>query len=169
VAYDIGEWSEFATAHVGASAALLGLVFVGLTINLRDVIASRQLVNRAAEAVVLLGSVLATSTVVLIPGQERGALSAELIGFGAMTFAAVSALQRGAAAQPVDPGKAGPPRGSLTLRRAVGLGAPALFAIAGLTLATTAGGGLYWWPAAVLVSYFGALTNAWILLIEILR
>jgi hypothetical protein len=168
VAYDIGEWSEFATAHVGASAALLGLVFVGLTINLRDVIASRQLVNRAAEAVVLLGSVLATSTVVLIPGQERGALSAELIGLGAVTFAAVSALQRGAA-RPVDSGKAGPPRGSLMVRRTAGLGAPLLFGVAGLTLATTAGGGLYWWAPAVLVSYFGALANAWILLIEILR
>jgi hypothetical protein len=112
VAYDIGEWSEFATAHVGASAALLGLVFVGLTINLRDVIASRQLVNRVAEAVVLLEA-------------------------------------------------CSPARLALAL--------PALFAIAGLTLAATAGGGLYWWPAAVLVSYFGALTNAWILLIGILR
>jgi hypothetical protein len=71
VAYDIGDWSEFATAQVGASAALLGLVFVGLTINLRDVVSSDVLVNRAAEAVVLLGSVLATATAVLIPGQAR--------------------------------------------------------------------------------------------------
>ena len=42
----------------GASAALLGLVFVGLSINLKDVIGSRQLVNRPLEAVVALGSVL---------------------------------------------------------------------------------------------------------------
>jgi hypothetical protein len=96
VAYEIGDWSEFAVAHVGASAALLGLVFVGLTINLRDVVASRLLVNRAAEAVILLGSVLATSTAVLIPGQARGALSAELIVLGAALLAAVYLLQRGA-------------------------------------------------------------------------
>jgi hypothetical protein len=27
LAYEIGEWADFALAHVGASAALLGLVF----------------------------------------------------------------------------------------------------------------------------------------------
>jgi hypothetical protein len=169
VAYDIGDWSEFAVAHVGASAALLGLIVVALTINLRDVVASSVLVNRAAEAVVLLGGVLATSTVVLIPGQARSALSAELIVLGLGIFMAIYFLQRGAAAQVVDPGKPGPPRGSLPFRRATGLGAPLLYAIAGLTLAATTGGGLYWWPPAVLVSYVGALFNAWILLIEILR
>jgi hypothetical protein len=169
VAYDIDKWSDFALAHVGASAALLGLVFVGLTINLREVVGSGQLVHRAAEAVVLLGSVLATSTVVLIPGQARGALSADLIVLGAAIFAAIYYLQRDVAAQPVDPGKPGPPRGSIGFRRAIGFGVPALFAIAGLTLAVSAGGGLYWWPPAVLLAYIGALTNAWILLIEILR
>lgn len=169
VAYDIAEWSEFAVAHVGASAALLGLVFVGLTINLRDVVSSTVLVNRAAEAVVLLGAVLAMSTAVLIPGQARGALSAELLFLAVATFAAISLLQRGAASQTPDPGKGGPPRYSLPVRRAIGLGAPALIGLTGFTLAVSAGGGLYWWPAAVLVSYLGALTNAWILLIEILR
>lgn len=169
VAYEVGDWSEFAVAHVGASAALLGLVFVGLTINLRDVVASPLLVNRAAEAVVLLGSVLATATAVLIPGQARDALSVELILLGVATFAAIYFLQREAVRHPIDPEEGGPPRGSLAFRRAVGLGAPVLFAIAGLTLGATTGGGLYWWVPGVLASYFGALANAWILLIEILR
>jgi hypothetical protein len=30
-------------------------------------------------------------------------------------------------------------------------------------------GGLYWWPAGVTAAYMSALTNAWVLLIEILR
>jgi hypothetical protein len=169
VAYEIGDWSEFAVAHVGASAALLGLVFVGLTINLRDVVASRQLVNRAAEAVILLGSVLATSTAVLIPGQARSALSVELIVLGAATLGLVAWLQRGVTAQPRDTGKGGPPPGSLLLRRILGMGSPALFALAGISVAAAAGGGLYWWVASVLTAYVGALANAWVLLIEILR
>lgn len=82
VAYSNGTWSDFAVAHVGASAALLGLVFVGLSINLRAVIREPQLVSRAAEAVVLLGTVLATSTAVLLPGQSRWALGTELIVLG---------------------------------------------------------------------------------------
>jgi hypothetical protein len=169
VAYDIGKWSDFALAHVGASAALLGLVFVGLSINLRDVIASSYLVNRALESVLLLGGVLATSTVVLIPGQARGVLTAELLLLAAVIFAAISYAQWGAGHQPVEPGKPGPPRGSFAVRRVIGLGAPLLVAITGITLWATAGGGLYWWVPAVLVSYFGALLNAWILLVEILR
>jgi hypothetical protein len=169
VEYSSSHWTEFATAHVGASAALLGLVFVGLTINLREVVHSRVLVNRAAEAVILLGSALATSTAVLIPGQPRGALSAELIVLGAATLGVVLLLQRGITMQPRDPGKDGPPPVSVLVRRVSGLGAPALFAVAGVSLAATTGGGLYWLVFALLAAYVGALTNAWVLLIEILR
>ncbi len=169
MAYRIGEWSDFALAHVGASAALLGLVFVGISINLRDIIGSGSLVHRAAEAVILLGIVLVTATVVLIPGQRKDVLSTELILLGAALFAVVLFLQRDAVTQFPDPGKPGPPRGSIAVRRAFGLGAAGLIAVAGITLAAEVGGGLYWWPAAVLVAYIGALTNAWILLVEILR
>jgi modulator of FtsH protease len=167
LAYRISEWDSFALAHVGASAALLGLVFVGISINLRDIIGSGSLVHRAAEAVMLLGSVLATATVVLIPGQRRALLSTELIAIAAVTFAAVLFFQRDAVTQA--PGKGGPPRGSLALRRALGLGAAVLIGIAGVTLAAEAGGGLYWLAVAILAAYVGSLTNAWILLVEILR
>ena len=169
MAYQPSDWESFALAHVGAAAALLGLVFVGISINLRDIIGSGVLVHRAGEAVILLGSVLVTATVVLIPGQSRGALSTELILLGAGLLAVVLFMQRDAATRVQDPGQPGPPRGSLALRRLFGLGAATLVTIAGITLAAAAGGGLYWWPVAVLAAYVGALTNAWILLIEILR
>ena len=139
-AYDAARWSDFALAQLGASAALLGLVFVGLSINLKDVIGSRQLVNRALEAVVALGSVLVASTAV------------------------VFRLQIGAAGQVAQPGREGPPPISIAVRRVLGLGAALLLAVAGITLAASAGGGLYWWPAAIVVAYLGALTNAWVLI-----
>ena len=78
-------------------------------------------------------------------------------------------LQRGVqTARPGD-GESGPPRVSLLLRRALGLGAQGLLAVGAVTLAAKAGGGLYWWPAAVIAAYMTALTNAWVLLVEILR
>ena len=169
MAYNIKAWESFALGHVGASAALLGLVFVGISINLRDIVGSGRLVHRAAEAVVLLGGVLATATLVLIPGQRKSVLSTELIVSAVALFAIVFFFQRDAANQPADPPATGPPPVGLAVRRGLGLGTPVVIAIAGLTLALEVGGGLYWWPVAVLAAYVGALTDAWILLIEILR
>ena len=169
MAYRIGDWESFALAHVGASAALLGLVFVVISINLRDIVGSGPLVHRAGEAVVLLGGVLAVATVVLIPGQRKDVLSAELILLAGALFAVILFLQRDAETQPTDPGRPGPPRVSLAMRRVFGLGAAVLIALAGITLAAEVGGGLYWLPAAILAAYAGSLSNAWILIIEILR
>jgi hypothetical protein len=168
-AYDPARWSDFALAQLGASAALLGLVFVGLSINLRDVVGSRQLVNRAAEAVIGLAAVLVTATAVLIPDQSRGVVSAELLVIAGSTFAVVATLQRGASGRTVGKEGRGPPRVSIVIRRAFGLGAPILLAVAGISLAAHGGGGLYWWPAAIVVAFAGALTTSWVLLIEILR
>ena len=168
-AYDPARWSDFALAQLGASAALLGLVFVGLSINLRDVVGSRQLVNRALETVIGLGAVLVAATAVLIPDQSRGAVSTELLVIAGLTFAATANLQRGASHQTVSGVGHGPPPFSIFARRVLALGAPVLLAVAGITLAAQAGGGLYWWPAAIVVAFTGALTNAWVLLIEILR
>ena len=169
MAYRIGDWESFALAHVGASAALLGLVFVVISINLRDIVGSGPLVHRAGEAVVLLGGVLTVATVVLIPGQRKDVLSAELILLAGALLAVILFLQRDAVAQAVDPDRPAPPRASLAIRRVLGLGTAVLIALAGITLAAEAGGGLYWLPAAILAAYAGSLTNAWILIIEILR
>ena len=49
-----GSWESFFIAQVGAAAALAGLVFVALSINLRQVVSSPILVGRAAEALLLL-------------------------------------------------------------------------------------------------------------------
>ena len=168
-AYSGPAWSDVALAHVGASAALLGLVFVGLSINLRAVISAPHLVNRAAEAVVLLGAVLATSTAVLLPGQGRSALGCELVVLGAAVLAGVAALQRGIRGTAASAAKSSSPRTTVVLRRVFGLGAPALVIAAGLSLLVESGGGLYLWPAAIVLAYLGALGGAWVLMVEILR
>ena len=77
-----GTWESFALGQVGASAALFGLLFVGISINLRDVLSSRTLVNRAAEAVLLLGGILVAATAVLVPRQTRQVVGIELAVVG---------------------------------------------------------------------------------------
>jgi hypothetical protein len=49
-------------------------------------------------------------------------------------------------------------------------GVPALAcAIAGLSLAVGWGGGLYWLASTALLGIVGAVYNAWVLLVEIVR
>ena len=48
------QWVNFFFAEVGASAALTGLVFVGVSINLKRILSLPKLPNRALEAPVLL-------------------------------------------------------------------------------------------------------------------
>lgn len=162
-AYDPASWSDFALAQLGASAALLGLVFVGFSINLRDIVSDGRLVNRALEAVVALASVLVAATAVLIPGQSSDALAIELLVIAVWVSVSFVWLQRGAGTD------VHTPRATVTFRRTTAFGSTVLVAIAAITLLACAGGGLYWWPAAVVLAYLGALTNAWVLIVEILR
>ena len=166
--YEPALWSDFALAQLGASAALLGLVFVGFSINLRDIVGDGQLVNRALEAVISLGTVLVASTAVLIPKQSNDVLAVELLVIAVWTAFVLTRLQRGAVAATRGDG-AHAPRSSLLFRQLAGFGAMAMLAVAAITLLAGAGGGLSWWPAAVVIAYLGALTDAWVLIVEILR
>jgi modulator of FtsH protease len=168
-AYTPAEWSDFALAQLGASAALLGLVFVGMSINLKDFVGTPVLVNRALEAIVLLATVLIAATAVLIPHQSREVVGVELVAIGVVTSLAVVRLQAGTHSDVVPAGNRGPTRASIVSRRIIGLGSALLIVIAGVTLLVEAGGGLYWWPAAIVAAYVGAIVNAWVLLVEILR
>jgi modulator of FtsH protease len=168
-AYDPAPWSDFALAQLGASAALLGLVFVGMSINLKDFVGTPVLVNRALEAIVLLATVLLAATAVLIPDQSRDAVGIELLALGVVVSLSVLRLQAGTGRDVVAPGDRGPTRASVLSRRIIGLGSVVLMGVAGVLLLAETGGGLYWWPAAIAIAYLGALVNAWVLLVEILR
>jgi modulator of FtsH protease len=52
---------------------------------------------------------------------------------------------------------------------AFGLGATLCTTIAGVSLVVQAGGGLYWLVPAIVLAFLAALTDAWVLLIEIVR
>jgi modulator of FtsH protease len=168
-AFEPSQWSDFALAQVGASAALLGLVFVGISINLKEFVGTAVLVNRALEAIVLLATVLLAATAVLIPDQSREAVGVELVAIGLLTSGAVLRLQAGTRADVVARGDRGPTKASIISRRVTGFGASLLIVATGALLLAEIGGGLYWWPAAIVIAYIGALVNAWVLLVEILR
>jgi hypothetical protein len=62
-------WESFFVAQVGASAAVAGRVFVGVSINLDKILKYAGLPGRAMEALVVLILVLVTSSLMLVPGH----------------------------------------------------------------------------------------------------
>lgn len=78
-AYDPAEWTDLFVAAAGASAALAGLVFVAVSINIERILRFSGLPERALETLLLLVGVLIASIIGLIPGQGRAALGSELL------------------------------------------------------------------------------------------
>jgi modulator of FtsH protease len=81
-----GSWESFFVAQVGASAALTGLVFVALSINLERIIGDSLLVGRAGEALMLLLlpvvlGLLSLMSDVAIETVGAWGLGAALVGF----------------------------------------------------------------------------------------
>jgi modulator of FtsH protease len=163
-AYDATRWEPYAIALLGAAAVLVGLIFVGLSINLERLLRVPWLFRRAAGAVILLGAVLVAAALVLVPGQAPSLLGIELAGIGVASIALL----------------AGPyVRGRLEIdvryRRVsdqaavMGLVAVALFVVAGASLVASDGGGLYWVVPASLLSVCRAILDSWVLLVEINR
>jgi hypothetical protein len=64
----VGERHEFFLAQAGAAGVLVGLVFVGVSINLEKILSDpgSGLTGRAAEALILLVAVLTASTLLLV-------------------------------------------------------------------------------------------------------
>ena len=111
----------------------------------------------------LLLGVLIVSVVGLIPGQRHTALGVELLLVNVLlgtVLARLPAIRETSGQEP---------RAWLLGRWAVRLGGTTLLIIGALSVLVTSGGGLYWIVAGILFGVIGAVANAWVLLVEILR
>jgi hypothetical protein len=164
VAYAPEQWHDLFVATAGASAALLGLLFVAVSINLERILAYEGLPERALETLLLLLAVLVVSIIGLIPAESTLALGLELLVFAAIVAVVVLRL-------PATPDeKTGrEPTAWRASRIGVRLLGTVPLAIGGLSVLLEAGGGLYWIAAGIVLAICGAVANAWVLLVEILR
>lgn len=92
VAYDPEQWHDLFVAVAGASAALLGLLFVAVSINLERILSYKGLPERALETLLLLLGVLLVAIVGLIPEQSHVALGIELLVIATAMIAIVVRL-----------------------------------------------------------------------------
>ena len=160
--YASANWHEFFVAAVGASAALLGLLFVTISINLEQILKHRHLPGRAAGTLGTLLSVLVVCSFGLAPGQSNRTLGVEMLATGAVVGTQAVWVSVGKRSQ-------GDPL-SWTLGSLSILLFPALaFQGGGCSLLAGSGGGFYWILAGTVLTFAAASLNAWVLLVEILR
>jgi hypothetical protein len=155
-------WEDFFVAQVGAAAALSGLLFVAVSINLTRILSIPLLPARAAETLLVLMSVLAVASFGLVPGQGRVALGCELGGVGLVVWLASVRTQL-QTSRDVNQRRWLP-------SRVIGTQASSLpFVVAGVLVASGHDRGLYWIVPGTLASFASGMLNAWVLLVEIQR
>ena len=103
-------WESFFLGEVGATAALTGLLFVAVSINLQPILEYPWLPALAGETLLILAIVVVTATFGLVPGQSSRLLGAEVVAVaaGGWLFSMISRWK----ASKTEAQKAGPgPRG----------------------------------------------------------
>ena len=160
----LNEWESFFLAQAGASAALAGLVFVSVSLNIGDVLSAPVLASRAMEALLFLVTILVASSLTLVPGQSGGLLGAELLLGAFGLWLVVLRVDAGIRRQTA-------PQFQRHARIVTGLNQVVLllYALAGAHLVAFGSDGMYWLVPAIGLSYFKSLTDAWVLLVEIKR
>ncbi len=157
-------WENFFVGELGAAAALTGLIFVGVSLNLTKIMASASLPNRALEALVALVAVLFISSLLLVPGQPFFASGIEVLLIGLIDWMTILLLQLNSLRKM-----------QAQYRRAfirivlICQVAALSFVIAGIVMLVAGTNGLYWLVAATLLSFLAAFIDAWVLIIEINR
>ena len=157
-------WENFFIAEVGASAALVGLIFVGVSINLTRIISLPGLPNRAFLALIILLTILVVSSLLLVPGQPLTLVGIEVLVVGLIiwitaTMLDVNILQT----------KKSQYRVPYLLNMALTQFAVLPYVVAGIIVLTRGADGLYWLVPAIVISFIKAILDAWVLLVEINR
>ena len=161
---DPAAWHDFFIGSMGASAALTGLLFVAISINLEQILKYPNLPGRAAGTLGVLVSALVVACCGLVPAPEPRCSGSEVAVVGASGDVP---SDLGDGAQSDDGGRhlrvEGRAHGDAALCP------ERLFLAGGLSLIAGGGGGLYWVFAGTALAFVVSALNAWVLLVEVLR
>jgi hypothetical protein len=155
-------WSTFFAAELGAAAALTGLLFVAVSINLTRILEFPHLPARAAEALLNLVSVLFITSFALIPGQPAIAWALEIGGTGLIVWVVNTVLL--IRLRTFDRQYSG-----FTIRFLMNQLPPLPFIVSGALILARQPAGFYWIVPGILLSFGAGIFGAWVLLVEIQR
>jgi len=157
-------WSSFFTAEVGASATLVGLVVIAISINLTRILAIASLPARAAEALIILAGALVVASAALIPDQGLFGYGVEALAVGGSVSVAIVIIQM--RSDKSSTWARGVRRYS---RLAISAASSLPLLAGGVLLMSGSPVGLDCIAAGVIVSLIAGVAAAWVLLVEILR
>ncbi|MEO8446870.1 MAG: hypothetical protein ABI528_05210 [bacterium] len=158
------DWQGFYLASAGAAAALTGLLFVGISINISKILAYESLIDRSSISIVLLMNALIVSLCSLVPGQTDAFQGIEIITTGLISWLIVTMKDR-----KIYRSKNGINRKKYILLIVIDQIAMMPFVIAGAIIFTGCDCGHYWIVSGIIFSLIKAILDSWVLLIEINR
>ena len=159
VGYTVSNWANFGVAVAGVAGALVGLLFVAVSVRTSAVSASRSLSSRAAETLTLFMTSVVVALVLVAP-QPEIAVGLELLAWALLSGALMVILDRRAGNQSTYRAARYVERFSPNTITSV------LLAVAGATFLAKRGGGLYWLLPTVAASLLGGVINAWLFLVS---
>jgi len=158
-------WVSFFEAAAGAAAALAGLIFVALSVNIARILEFSHLPARAAAAMGALMLILTTSLAALAPQPARW-LGGETLALTALAWLLQidSARQSRAATR-----RHNRPAHEFVVEMIMSQIQMIPYAVGGVLLALGWAAGVDWLAAGAVLVFMLAVINAWVLLVEILR
>jgi len=155
-------WDSFVLVVGGAGGALVGLLFVAISIHAARFSSSVDLRNRAAQTLVVFATLLLASVILAVPSQPDRVVGGEFIALALAVGVVMIALERRASHHAED----------AWLSRALQRINPNYPTALGVLL--TGGllvGGLSWAPSVLVpttcIAIFGGLTSAYLLLTKL--
>jgi hypothetical protein len=158
------EWHDLFVASAGAAAALMGLLFVGLSINLSKILAFPVLANRALIASMLLLSILIQTLLLLVPHETSRVAGICVLIIVLLTWPSVSFLDL-VIFKKLESKYKNLHVGKILFDQVALLP----YFIGGIIMLNGSVSGCYWLVGSIIVSFLKASLDAWVLLVEINR
>ena len=157
-------WDSFAQVTGAAAAALIGLLFVAVSIRINVIARSSDLRNRAAQTLSLLGIVLLVAIALSLPDQHRWVVGVEIIFVALVAAVTIRLLDRRANKQ-----KSEQQIAHILDAISPNIVVCVLVLAAGGLLVFGLVAGLYVLAGATVIALVGGVVSAWLLLVRVVE
>ncbi len=154
-------WTDFAVITGGAAAALVGLLFVSVSMRADVIAKSKGLRSRLAQILTIFLGILGSCILVALPNPAEWVLGIELIvaalALGAAFIVLDHRAERGGDRVPLE---------TVLDRLNPNVTTAVLIGLAGITLLFGITAGLFFLALAALVAFVGGAIGAWLVLVR---